>query len=241
MLRRSGHVPSVRTAPPGGDGPKPRVGGRTGRWIGAVLLAQFVLVGLIKHHQGVTVEVLWMSHAGLLLGALGFLRGSLILIGTALVGTLLLHSVWLFDCLAWVATGRFPLNVTAYLATAPALSWVATSHHFYLVPLLAVTVIRAGRLPPESLPGAIALYFVLTIAGRALASPALNVNFAYGVLSNIRMSWLDALNLLPGPAYLLILNLGVTALFFLPAFLGVRLVIRLVHRRAAREIAARTT
>lgn len=206
---------------------------RGARWIGAAFLLQFVVVCAIKAHKELAWEILWMSHASLLLAAIGLLTRSMVLVGTAYVAIFSLHTLWLIDCFTWMITGHSPLAITAYLASADPWVWVATSHHFYLAPILATLVYRARTLPRESLLGAVAMYLLLTVVCRALSTSTLNVNYAHGVLSQLRLGVVDWLNLLPGTAYLLMLNLGVTVLFFLPAFFGIRL---LIARRTARTV-----
>lgn len=207
---------------------------RTSRLVGALLLVQFVVVCAIKFAKGLGWEILWMSHVSLLMTAVGLLVCSTFLIRTAFVAIFMLHTLWLVDCLSWMVAGVSPLSITAYLAEADVWMWVATSHHFYLAPLLAVLVYRSRGLQAECLLAAICLYLVLTLACRTFSTSTLNVNYAFGVLSSVRTAFIDWVNLQRGPVYLLVLNGGVTVLFFVPAFAGMRLAIRLGQRRPPR-------
>ncbi len=207
--------------------------GRAGRWLGALFVIQFVVVCGIKTYKGVAPEILWMSHTSLLCAGVGLLARSRFLVGTAYVAIFCLHTMWLVDCLTLIVTGRSPLAITAYLAEADRWSWVATSHHFYLAPALAVAVYRVRSLPATCLLGAVAMYMVLTVVCRAVSPRGLNVNYAYGVGASPRWELIDRINLLPDTVYLLVLNAGVALLFFLPAFAGIRLL--MARRRVMRD------
>jgi len=138
------------------------VGGRVGRWIGAVLLVHFAAVCAVKVAKGRPEEILWMSHVGLLLAGLGLVGRSALLVCTALLCILLLHALWVFDCVSWWIGGSFPLGITGYLEEADTWVWLGTAHHFYLAPLLVVLVLVRRSMPRHSLPsrdreGAVAL------------------------------------------------------------------------------------
>jgi len=128
------------------------IGGRFGRWIGAALLVHFAVVCAVKAAKGCPEEILWMSHVGLLLAGLGLVGRSTLLVCTALLCILLLHGLWVFDCVAWWMGGSFPLSITSYLEEADAWVWLGTAHHFYLAPLLVVLVLVRRSMPRHSFP-----------------------------------------------------------------------------------------
>lgn len=213
-----------------GAGSAEPIGGPHGRWIGAALLVHFGVVCAVKISSGRGEEILWMSHVGLFLAGLGLASCSVPMVTIALTGVLVLHGLWLLDCLCWWMLGVFPLGATNYLVEADAWDWVATAHHFYLAPLLVVMVRRHRRWPDETLLGATAAYLILTVISRAVTTPAANVNYAFGVLTALDHPLVDLANRLPGPLYLLGLNAFVCALVFGPtALVGQRWARRIQH------------
>ena len=198
------------------------IAGHLARWIGCLLLANFVIVCAIKIGYGIAGDIWWMSHVGLLLAAVGFLRRSALLICTALISVLALHSLWLVDYVVWLLTGHFVLGVTKYLDGAEFGVWVATAHHFYLAPLLLITLCHCRRCPRASFPVAVALFVSLSLISRSLLAPANNVNFAFRVDTGLDLALLDWVNRLPGSAYLVALNAAVAAGFLLPVYIGLR-------------------
>lgn len=193
------------------------IGGAVSRSIGVLLLVQFAAVCIIKIHLGIAHEILWMSHVGLLLAGLGLALQSSVLIGTSFICVLVLHGLWLTDCVVWLIRGRHPLGITNYLDDAATLVWLATLHHFYLAPLLLLVVRRLKTWPKEAMLAAIALYLALTVISRGWLPPAANVNYAFGVLTSLDNAFLDWANRQPGWLYMLGLNAFVVVFMFWPA------------------------
>ncbi len=200
--------------------------------MGVLLLADFLIVCAIKVGKDIAGDIWWMSHMGLLIAAAGFLHRSVLLIGTALISVFVLHSLWLVDCVVWLLTGHFVLGVTHYLDGAGLGVWVATAHHFYLVPLLLISVLGCRRCPRASFPAAVALFLTLSLISRGFLAPANNVNFAFHVDTSLDWAFLDWANRLPGPVYLMVLNAFVSAGFFLPSYIGLRYLCTTLNRRA---------
>lgn len=192
-----------------------------GRWIGAVMLLHFAVVFGVKVAFDISGEILWMSHVSLLLAGLGLLLQTPLLVTTALTTSFVLHSFWLIDALWWMAFGTFPMGITTYLETAGLWTWVATSHHFYLVPLLLIIVARLRKFPPETLLASVAVFLILTILSRFL-DPARNINYAFGVKTTLDSAFLNWANRLPGGIYLPGLNAFVSALMFVPVTMLMR-------------------
>jgi hypothetical protein len=217
-------------------GPAHPIGGRHGRWIGAALLVHFVVVCAVKISSGRGEEILWMSHVGLLMAGLGLVSRSVLMATTALTCVLVLHGLWLLDCLCWWTFGVFPLGATNYLVHADAWDWVATAHHFYLAPLLVVIVLRHRQWPDETLLGATAAYLFLSAISRAVTTPAANINYAFGVLTALDHPLVDLANRLPGSLYMLGLNAFVCALVFgPPALVGQRWARRIRSRQSTQS------
>ena len=196
--------------------------GRRGRWLGALFACQFVLVIGVKSHQQLLPEIWWMSHVGLLIAAIGLLIQRDLWVTTALTGIAVLHAIWVADCLAWMVTDQSPLGATAYLHGAGVWTWLATSHHFFLAPLLATVIARCRRWPAETLPAAIALFLLLTVVSRAALLPAFNINYAFGVLTAWDHPVTNWINRCHGSIYMLGLNAFVTLFMFVPVHLAGR-------------------
>ena len=192
------------------------------RWLGLLLLADFAIVCVLKAASGKPGEIWWMSHVGLLIAGLGLVCRSTLLICTALISVFVVHSFWLVDCAIWLVTGNFVLGVTKYLEGAELRVWLATTHHFYLIPLLAISVLRRKQCPPMSLLAAMVLFLAVTLVSRVFVAPEQNVNFAFRVETSLDWPILLRFNRLPGPAYVFVLNALVSVAFFLPTFLGLR-------------------
>ncbi|HRX84404.1 MAG TPA: hypothetical protein P5572_05230 [Phycisphaerae bacterium] len=210
----------------------------TRRTIGGLMLAHFGLVCVVKIAAGIAGEILWMSHIGLLMAAAGLLLDRPLLVATALIDVLVLHGLWLADCLGWALGGDFPLGITTYLRTAGWTTWAATAHHFYLVPLLLVLVRPRAVRTPDALLAATAVYLGLTVISRACVSPALNVNFAFGVNFGPQVPLLAWGNRQPGSVYLPLLNAFVAFVMFTPAFIVLRDRSAESHGQQLRRIAA---
>jgi hypothetical protein len=193
------------------------------RVVGAVLLVHLALVAAIKFEIGQPADLLWMSHVGLATTAIGFFAGKPVLVTAAFIELLALHSLWLYDCVSWMITGSFPMGLATYLDNAGAWVWIATAHHFFLLPLLLIVVRSRPQRPIEALLVSIATYLVLTCVCRALTPPALNINYAFGVrISWEHWFWNWANRISNGPYYLLGLNAFVGLVMFLPAYALVR-------------------
>jgi hypothetical protein len=192
---------------------------RTARILGTLLLAQFLFVCAHKLARGVAVELFWMSHACLLLAALGLLLRKSWLVGAALTGIGVLHTLWVIDAVAWLLTGEYPLTFANYLHDLDALGWVGTSHHFYLAPLLLWVVIRERNYTWAALATTMAVYAALTVFSRFALPEADNVNRAWQIAGGPRLALADWVNGLPLVPYLLVLNLLTTAFVFLPVAL----------------------
>jgi hypothetical protein len=138
-------------------------------------------------------EGLWLSHLSLLLAGIGYTVGSATLLGGTLVGIFLFHALWCVDAVGWLATGRFPMGITYYLERATAAQWLATIHHFFLFPLLALTLLRAREFRRAAWPMACLLFALAVSLARVLTPAAANVNGAFAPPPGIEGSFLDPL------------------------------------------------
>ncbi len=194
--------------------------------LGALLLTHFVIVCAIKSAQGIPGDVLWMSHVALAFAGAGLLLGSRLFTGAALTAIAVSHSLWLIDFFAALFTGNNPLQITHYLHGSDKLTWIATAHHLYLLPLLIVIVLRSARYQFASLGLAAALIVATTLLSCAALPEALNVNFAFATLPGVDIAPLRWLHSLPTAGYLAV-QLGWQIIVFMAP---VALVLRFLTR-----------
>ena len=185
--------------------------------LGWLLFGQLAVVCVVKLSRDIGSDLAWISHVALLLAAIGLTVRSPLMLTTALTCVLVPHAMWLLDFAGWMAIGTFPLGVCGYLADADVWTWSATLHHFYLMPLLLFCFARERRVPPTTLPLAVAIFVSLGLLGRTVLSPARNVNYAWSLLPTVDHPALSWFNALPNSVYLPLLTAMVTGLCFLPA------------------------
>jgi hypothetical protein len=186
------------------------------------MILHFVTICAIKFAQGLPGEILWVSHIALLIGGIGLLLSCPLLVAAALLNVLILHGLWLVDCGTWLATGSFPLGITTHLRDADMASWIATAHHFYLVPLLLCVARRRWVRSREALLTAVAVFLFLTALSRAFTDPALNVNFVFGARVGFPVPFFQWGNLQHASLYMVGLNAFVLVFMLMPAYLAAR-------------------
>lgn len=190
--------------------------------LGSFLLLHFVIICAIKTSQGYHADIFWMSHVALALAGAGFLLNSRLLIGAALTSIAYSHLLWLFDFCVAQFTHAHPLWITQYLDAADSATWVATLHHFYLLPLLLLVIRRVGVYRLDSFVLAVILTIATTLVSRALLPEARNVNWAFAIMPRANWGILQAVNALPAAAFLVALLLWQTFVMLLPAALLLR-------------------
>lgn len=136
-------------------------------------------------------EGLWLSHLSLMLAGIGFRLASPIVLGGTLVGIFVFHSIWSFDALTWLLTGNFPMGVTRYLEASTPLQWIATLHHFFVFPLLAITLLRARAFSMAAWPAACIAFALAVIFARVFTPEAANVNGAFAPPPGLEGTFLD--------------------------------------------------
>lgn len=207
------------------------------RLFGVILAGQCALTCTLKLAQGKPVELAWLCHVTLLLAAVGLLLNRRLLVHTALIAVLGPHTLWLMDLFVSLLIGYSPFGITGYLDGEPWWVWLSTAHHFYLMPMLIWIVMRDRVRPRGALWLASALYLYLTLLSHAFLPASDNVNYAHGLFGAVNFGLLNHINRLPGTAYLLLLNIGTTAVFFAPAaWLVLKLRQRLITHRVASRV-----
>lgn len=182
-----------------------RESGLACRVVGGLLLAQWSGVVCIKAAQGRAVELLWLSHVALLLTGVAFLTRSDRLLRVVFCAIAVPHAFWLADAAGVLLVGVSPMGVTQYLTAATPADWLATAHHFVMLPLLVAALWRRPGGRSGVLAEAWGVCVAVTLAARFLGGPASNVNYSYALLAGIDHPLLRALNAAHPSAYLLCL------------------------------------
>lgn len=146
---------------------------------GTVMLGHFIFCLCRCIYLDVPEQVLWLSHIATLTGGIGAFLRNRFLISLALVACIGHHLFWLFDIISWLITGNFAVGVTAYLQNASLGTWLQTSNHFFVAPMLLILVIHQGAISKYIWIWASALFVSLITIGLIFFSPASNLNCAY--------------------------------------------------------------
>lgn len=179
------------------------------RLIGRVLLLHWILLAVQRISSGNGANLLWMSHLGLLVAALGFLSGNDLLITAALLMVLIGHAAWLVDFALMLARGS-AWGISSYFFELSALGKLLTIHHLYLLPLMFALV---RKIHPHGWLIASAAFAVATLAVFVLL-PGENVNCAARPCGSL-VETIPLLAHLPrGGLYLVLLNAATDLLAF---------------------------
>jgi MSHA pilin protein MshA len=207
------------------------------RAAGLALASHWCAIAWHKWSLGVEGQLLWMSHAALALGAAGLLLGSAPIIGSSFVAIAGLHALWMFDALAWLLTGTFPLGITSFIADMDAAAAFGTSHHVYLAPLMGAWLWSHRAAPKESLPAAIIFFAALALASRFALPPDMNINWCRAAWKGSDSMFWQWVNHQSPALYLLMLVATVFGVFMAPA----ALLMRAMARSEARPAVAHAT
>lgn len=194
--------------------------------VGSLLLIHFAIVCAIKTSQGFQADVFWMSHVALALAGAGFLLNSRLFIGAALTSVGVSHLLWLFDFCIAQCTGSNPMLITQYLHGADMHTWIATTHHFYLLPLLLLALRHFGKYKLDCFWLAVALTVVATVLSRAMLPESRNVNWAFAIMPGSSLRVLHWANAQPAAFYLCIVLAWQIIIHLLPTAVLLRLATR---------------
>jgi len=196
------------------------------RWVAAPLLGHVALLAGVKLSRGLEAEMLWISHVALAIAATGFLLRSTRLLALAFVCVATLHTAWMTDLAIGLTTGHYPLNMASYIPGADWWTRIATAHHAYLTPLLAVALRGRNARVMWTIGAAFCLFLYLAAVSRFALDPALNINRAHHVLSAWEHNATRNFNTLPATQYVLGLAAVVATICFAPAAAALRFLTR---------------
>lgn len=115
------------------------------RIVGLILLVYFLVLAIIRFFENIPHNVLWVSHAALLMAGIGLFMQSHLLLSSSLVLIFVPHSLWIFD-LFMLLIGVGSLKISDYLLRINTLDLVMTLHHFILLPLLTIIIWIKGKI-----------------------------------------------------------------------------------------------
>lgn len=211
--------------------PDTRVTGTIGRTPGFVLCLHLLAIIVTKNQLGTQHDMLWHCHAMLGVAAFGFLLRSPLLLSTALIGSLVAHTLWVVDCVIGVSTGIFPIAMTNHVVAYSTWQWVLTTFHFYTVPLLLWALRKQRQIPVlNALLLTTCVFIALTVISRSWPE-RYNLNAAYYPLGGTNTAAGRLAQSLPAPAYLVVLNLTMLVLAFLPGAAVVRAWLSLINQK----------
>ncbi len=190
-----------------------------------VMIGHFIFIFGRCFLRGSPANVFWISHVGTLIGGLGALFRSRLVISIALVSLLGHHLFWLIDTLVWMVTGNFPFGTTTYLKDATLGDWLQSSNHFFSVPLLLLLAYWQGGVEKNAWIWSTALFAALTFISAVWLPAEANVNSAHRLWPGLEQLLFAPLAQLPTGWYPVI----VVALNGLGNYLPANLLLRGVY------------
>ncbi|MGD8343855.1 MAG: hypothetical protein PVI38_10685 [Desulfobacterales bacterium] len=187
-----------------------------------VMIGHFIYIFGRCFLRGTPADVFWISHVGTLIGGLGALFRSRLVISIALVSLLGHHLFWLIDTLLWIVTGDFPFGTTTYLKDATLWDWLQSSNHFFSVPALLFLAYWLGGVERNAWIWSTILFATLTFISAAWLPAEANVNSAHRLWPGLEQLHLAPLEQLPRGWYPII----VVALNGLGNYLPANLLLR---------------
>ncbi len=194
--------------------------------IGIFLILWYIGLLIHRFNTGYEHNLLFASHAALLLGGVAYLRDSKLLWTGTLVLILIPHLFWITDFFLFI-TGLPNMQIASYLQYVSPWTWFFTSHHLFLTPLLAYTLYRQG-VHPHGWIVASAYFALLTFLTLTLTEAGPNVNCAFRVCEIPMLDFLRFLDRLPQVLYWLVENTLLTLLVYLPVNLGLGKIEKLI-------------
>lgn len=199
---------------------KPEAMPSIGRLAGALCLSHGMMLAVWFATQGQIERILSVAHMPLIVAGLALLVRSRWLTCTAFVAAGPIHALWLTD-LAAVTFFKAPLVGVAQLPPfAFDYSWLAVAHFLYLLPGLFFILAARKWYHPLCFFSAAAMFMYLTILSRAMADPAMNLNFAFSLPAFTQnatvANGIVQVNQLPAVFYVTLANLLMAAFGFAP-------------------------
>ena len=183
------------------------------------MIGHFLYLILRCVYENTLEDTLWISHVGTLIGGIGAVRQSRVMISTALVALIGHHSFWLIDTLTWFITGSFPFGTTTYLQEADIFGWLKSSNHFFSMPLLLVLIFYQNGIAKHAWLWASLLFAILALLSFFISPEISNVNSIHHLWPGLDQSVLEGLDNFPPPFFvgsIILLNMFFN---YLPGYL----------------------
>ena len=188
------------------------------RFTGFFMMSHFVYLAIRCFYEGEPENILWVSHVGTLIGGIGAIMKSRLLISIALVSLAGHHSFWMVDTFTWLFKGLFPFGTTTYLKDANILDWLQSANHFFSMPLLFILAFFQGGIRKYAWIGSSLLFTLLAVLSFFISPISTNVNSVHQLWPGLDNSFLAGLDQLPSTLYLGALILINTVGNYLPAY-----------------------
>ena len=165
------------------------------------MISHFAYLVLRCVYAGTLEDILWISHVGTLIGGIGAIFRSRLLISVALVSLAGHHGFWLIDTLTWLFTGNFPFGTTIYLRDEDIYGWIQSSNHFFSLPFLLILAYFQGGIKKHTWIWSSLLFAVLAVMSFFISPESSNVNSIHQLWPGLDQSFLSSLNQLPPGFY----------------------------------------
>lgn len=175
-------------------------------------------------------ELFWISHVASLLGGIGILKNSRVLISISLISLFIHHLFWVFETLAWLISGKFPFGTTYYLQNADIWLWLQVINHFYAVPVLLFAAYQKGGIVKNAWIGSGVLFGILILISYIFLPPASNVNCAHALWPGLEKTVFAGLANLTSWQYLICIFTINIVVINIPVYAGLRFVYRFINR-----------
>ena len=195
------------------------------RFIGVFMVSHFIYLSIRCFYKGEPENILWVSHIGTLIGGIGAITQSRLLISIALVSLAGHHSFWMVDTFTWFFTGSFPFGTTTYLKDAYVLDWLQSANHFFSMPFLLILGYFQGGIRRHVWAGSSLLFAILAVLSYFISPVSSNVNSVHQLWPGLDTSFLANLDQLPAALYIGALILINTMGNYLPAYIIIVLLI----------------
>jgi hypothetical protein len=185
------------------------------RWLGAAIAAHLVWLIALQTAVGDSEQLLWLSYTCVAMVGIGLMARAQMCITAPLLICAIPHALWLLDLFIGMTTGVFPFHLATPLARGNLLSWISTSHHFFLLPILYIMIKRGAVPTVGSVMVATTVYIALLGASRP-AGAADNINWSHRIFPAWDFVGFEYFSTLDAPFYLAAMTLLMSALVFFP-------------------------
>ncbi len=182
--------------------------------IGTLLLAWLAAVTINRFQVGLQHNLWWVSHATLLLAAIGFIQENKHLLTASLCLVFIPHLFWIIDVILLLA-GAKTFGVGDYLQYGDINTYIFTIHHVFLIPIL-LWALHKTSVSNKGWMIATSYFATITLAALLTTPPEYNVNCAWHVCEATIAKPFYFINQLPQIMYWMIENLIATTFMFIP-------------------------